>query len=178
MPATQVDRLAAFEARQGRIIAAVTDFGERHPLTARVWGWLSLDVTGVAFAALFFCWSLTPSLLPRDWLFQGLIGGINAAIGYGVGCIVGWVVARFLLPGRRWWPPPLPVLRAIKVAVPVAAVLASLVALVLSAGEQRQLAALMGAEGTTTSGYLRTIVLSVAVAASISPTEASQRSAS
>ncbi|MGU3584444.1 alpha/beta hydrolase [Rhodococcus sp. C26F] len=167
MPATQVDRLAAFEARQGRIIAAVTDFGERHPLTARVWGWLGLDFTGVAFAALFFCWSLTPSLLPRDWLFQGLIGGINAAIGYGVGCVVGWAVARFLLPARRWWPPPLPVLRAIKVAVPVAAVLASLVALVLSAGEQRQLAALMGVEGTTTSGYLRTIVLSVAVAAAL-----------
>ncbi|WP_129977181.1 alpha/beta-hydrolase family protein [Rhodococcus sp. Q1] len=167
MPATRVDRLAAFEARQGRIIAAVTDFGDRHPLTARVWGWLGLDFTGIAFAALFFCWSLTPSLLPRDWLFQGLIGGINAAIGYGVGCVVGWAVARFVLSGRRWWPPPLPVLRAIKVAVPVAAVLASLVALVLSAGEQRQLAALMGAEGSTTSGYLRTILLSLAVAAAL-----------
>lgn len=167
MPAIRVDRLAAFEARQGRIIAAVTDFGDRHPLTARVWGWLGLDFTGIAFAALFFCWSLTPSLLPRDWLFQGLIGGINAAIGYGVGCVVGWAVARFVLSGRRWWPPPLPVLRAIKVAVPVAAVLASLVALVLSAGEQRQLAALMGAEGSTTSGYLRTILLSLAVAAAL-----------
>ena len=39
------------------------------------------------FGALFFCLSLTPSLLPRDWLFQGLIGGINAAIGYGVGVV-------------------------------------------------------------------------------------------
>src|SRR5690606_11682363 len=77
------------------------------------------------------------------------------------------VVARFLLPGRRGWPPPLPLLRAIEVAVPVAAVLASLVALALSAGEQRQLAALMGVVGTTTSGYLRTIVLSVAVAAAL-----------
>lgn len=167
MPAAQVDRLAAFEARQGRIIAAVTDFGDRHPLTARVWGWLSLDFTGIAFAALFFCWSLTPSLLPRDWLFQGIIGGINAAIGYGVGCAVGWVVHRFALAGRPWWPPPLPVLRAMKVAVPAAAILASLMALVLAAGEQRQLAALMGAESTTTSGYLRTIVLSLGVSAAL-----------
>ena len=39
------------------------------------------------FGALFFCLSLTPSLLPRDWLFQGLIGGINAAIGYGIGVV-------------------------------------------------------------------------------------------
>jgi len=164
MAAAQVDRLALIEARQGQIIAAVTDFGGRHPLTARVWGWLSLDFTGIAGAALFFCWSLSPSLLPRDWLFQGLIGGINAAIGYGVGCVVGWAVAKFLLAGRPWWPPPLPVLRAIKVAVPVAAALACIVALAQAAGQQRELAALMGAEGTTTTGYLRTSVLAVAVA--------------
>lgn len=163
---TQVDRLALIEARQGQIIAAVTDFGDRHPLTARVWGWLSLDFTGIAFATLFFCWSLSPSLLPRDWLFQGLIGGINAAIGYGVvGGAVGWVVDRLVLSRVRWWPPPIPVLRAPKVAVPVAAIVASLVALVFAVIQQRQLAALMSAEGTTTSGYLRTLVLAVAVSA-------------
>ncbi|MEE2032510.1 alpha/beta hydrolase [Rhodococcus sp. CC-R104] len=146
-------------------MAAVTDFGDRHPLTARVWGRLSLDFAGIAFAALFFCWSLTPSLLPRDWLFQGLIGGINAAVGYGVGCVVGWAVARFVVSGRRWWPPPLPVERAIKVAVPAAAVLASLLALVFAADQQRELAALMSAEGTSTPGYLRTILLSGTIAA-------------
>ena len=48
-----------------------------------VLGWMRPDLTGVAFAALFFCLSLTPSLLPRDWLNSGIIGGINAAIGYG-----------------------------------------------------------------------------------------------
>lgn len=163
MVGSQVDRLASMEARQGRIIDAATEFGDRHPHTAQVWGALSLDFTGIAFAALFFCWSLTPSLLPRDWLFQGLIGGINVAIGYGVGCAVGWAGNRLLVK-RPWWPPPLPVLRAIKVAVPVAAVLASLVALVFASRQQRQLAALMNAEGTTTSGYLRTLLLAAAVA--------------
>ncbi|MBM7458174.1 alpha/beta hydrolase [Rhodococcus coprophilus] len=167
MPASQVDRLAAIAARRGRIIAAVTDFGERYPLPVRVWGRLSLDFTGIAFASLFFCWSLTPSLLPRDWLFQGIVGGINAAIGYGVGCAVGWAVHRFLLAGRRWWPPPLPVTRGLKVAVPVAAIIAALVALVLAVDDQRQLAALMGAEGTTTSGYLRTLGLSLGVFAGL-----------
>ena len=163
MVGSQVDRLASIEARQGRIIDAVTEFGDRHPHTAQVWGALSLDFTGIAFAGLFFCWSLTPSLLPRDWLFQGLVGGINVAIGYGVGCAVGWVGNR-LLTKRPWWPPPLPVLRAIKVAVPLAVVLASLVALVFASRQQRQLAALMNAEGTTTSGYLRTLALAAAVA--------------
>jgi uncharacterized membrane protein len=53
------------------------------------WSMVRLDFVGVAFATLFFCLSLTPSLLPRDWMFQGLICGINATIGYGLGVLVG-----------------------------------------------------------------------------------------
>lgn len=164
MAGTQVDRLAAIEARQGQIVAAVTEFGEHHPRTVKVWGWLRLDLVGVVVATLFFCWSLSPSLLPRDWLFQGLIGGINAAIGYGTGCVLGWAVKRWVLAGRSWWPLPRPVTHALNVGVPVAAILAALTSLALAARHQRQLAALMGAEGTTTSGYLRTSLLAVVVA--------------
>ena len=58
---------------------------ERHPLYVWAWSLVHLDFVGIAFGALFFCLSLTPSLLPRDWLFAGLIGGLNAAIGYGIG---------------------------------------------------------------------------------------------
>lgn len=50
----------------------------RHPLLRWAWSLLRLDFAGVAVGALFFCLSLTPSLLPRDWLFAGLIGGVNA----------------------------------------------------------------------------------------------------
>ncbi len=59
----------------------------RHPLLLWAWGLVRLDFFGIPFGALFFCLSLTPSLLPRDWLFAGLIGGINAAIGYGIGVL-------------------------------------------------------------------------------------------
>ena len=38
------------------------------------------NYTGLVVAAMFFGLSLTPSLLPRDWFFQGLISGINATI--------------------------------------------------------------------------------------------------
>src|SRR5699024_6908934 len=65
-------------------------------------GLATFDITGVFFATLFLCWSLTPSLLPRGWLFQGLIGGINAALGYGVGLAVGWAARRFYLDKRSW----------------------------------------------------------------------------
>lgn len=138
---------------------------EKHPFVAWAWGLLSLDFTGIAFGALFFCWSLTPSLLPRDWLYQGLIGGITAAIGYAFGCIVGWATHRYWLSKLAWWPPPVRLQQITKVAVPVLSIVAALIMLVYAAGWQRELAALMGAEGTTTTGYLRTLALSAAVAA-------------
>src|SRR5918997_3391044 len=50
--------------------------------------------SGALGALLFGCASLTPSLLPRGWLLQGLIAGITAAIGYGVGVAIAWFVAE------------------------------------------------------------------------------------
>ena len=79
---------------------------ERHPLLVWAWSLVRLDFVGIAVGALFFCVSLTPSLLPRDWLFAGLIGGINAAIGYGLGVLLGKALHRFVLRNRAWWPPP------------------------------------------------------------------------
>src|SRR4051794_41699035 len=50
--------------------------------------------SGTLGALLFGCASLTPSLLPRGWVLQGLIAGITAAIGYGLGVLVAWFVAE------------------------------------------------------------------------------------
>ncbi len=47
---------------------------------------------GVVGACVFWCASLRPSLLPRDWYMQAAISGISAAAGYGLGAFVGWVV--------------------------------------------------------------------------------------
>ena len=58
---------------------------------------------GLAVAIIFFCLSLTPSLLPREWLFQGVISGLLTAIGYGLGVLVVWLGEQ--LSGRRTgWP--------------------------------------------------------------------------
>ncbi|ORL83129.1 alpha/beta hydrolase [Prescottella equi] len=146
---------------------AVPGFDQRHPFVLWAWGLLKLDFTGIAFASLFFCWSLTPSLLPRDWLYQGLIGGINAAFGYAVGTAIGWLVYEFGLARRPWWPLPDRYMRAIKVLVPVVSALAAITMLIYSAGWQRELSALMNAEGTTTTGYIRTGGLSLLVAAAL-----------
>ncbi|WP_024794234.1 alpha/beta hydrolase [Tomitella biformata] len=128
-------------------------------------GLLRFDTTGLVFAAFFFCWSLTPSLLPRDWMFQGLIGGLNAAIGYGFGVVVGWAVNRWILARQSWWPLPQGWLVAIRLVLAVLGVITVLSMLIASAGWQRELAVIMESEGTTTTGYIRTGLVTLLVAA-------------
>ncbi len=135
----------------------------RHPLLVWAWGLVRLDFVGVAFGALFFCLSLTPSLLPRDWLFAGLVGGINAAIGYAIGVVIGKAFRHFMLRHRRWWPPTKPVLYRLKTATVVLSITASVLVLIPAAAWQRQVSALMGIEGPATLGYLRTLGLAIVV---------------
>ena len=136
---------------------------ERHPLYVWAWSLVHLDFVGVAFGALFFCLSLTPSLLPRDWLFQGLIGGLNAAIGYGIGVFVGRMVRRFVLRRRQWWPPSKRVRSAMKAVTVALSATASVLMLIPAAAWQRQVSAVMGMEGPNTLGYLRTLIIAVLV---------------
>ncbi len=49
------------------------------------------DLTASLVATFFFWLSLTPSLVPRPWYYQGAIGGITAAIGYGLGALLSWL---------------------------------------------------------------------------------------
>jgi uncharacterized membrane protein len=72
--------------------------------------WCRYDFTGLSIAVAFFCMSLTPSLLPRGPLLQGVISGISTTIGYAVGVLVGFLarlVVRKPPPERvrllAWW---------------------------------------------------------------------------
>ena len=63
---------------------------------------------GLAVALVLACLSFTPSLLPRPAYFQGLITGIDAAIGYGLGLLGAWTWREFAdrpahRPERRSW---------------------------------------------------------------------------
>ncbi|WP_029110390.1 alpha/beta hydrolase [Mycobacterium sp. URHD0025] len=140
---------------------------ERHPLLRWAWSLVRLDFVGIAVGALFFCLSLTPSLLPRDWLFAGLIGGINAAIGYGIGVLLGKALHRFVLRKRTWWPPSKRTLFWLQTLVVAGAVTAGVLMLIPAAAWQRQVSALMGMEGPATLGYLRTLIIAVAVGAAL-----------
>jgi uncharacterized membrane protein len=48
--------------------------------------------TGTAVGLLFLWLSMTPSLLPRGPLFQGLVSGVSGAIGYALGVFSVWLV--------------------------------------------------------------------------------------
>jgi uncharacterized membrane protein len=137
---------------------------ERHPLLVWAWSLVHLDFTGIAFGALFFCLSLTPSLLPRDWLFQGLIGGLNAAIGYGIGAFTEKMLRRFVLRRRKWWPPSKRVMYGFKTVTVAVSVTACVLMTIPAANWQRQVSAVMGMEGPTTPGYMRTLIIGALVA--------------
>ncbi len=53
-----------------------------------------LSFCGVAIGLLFFNLSLTPSLLPRSWLLQGILSGLTTGIGYALG-LIGWKLSRY-----------------------------------------------------------------------------------
>ncbi|MEV0260748.1 alpha/beta hydrolase [Streptomyces sp. NPDC050617] len=60
-----------------------------------------VTLPGAWGALLFACLSFTPSLLPRGGILQGVISGILAAIGYGLGVTAAWVWRAFADRGRR-----------------------------------------------------------------------------
>lgn len=76
----------------------------------RAWWLRRYTFFGTAVGLVFVWFSLTPSLLPRGPLFQGLVSGGAGAVGYGIGVFAVWLV-RFMLsrpatpaaPRWAWW---------------------------------------------------------------------------
>ena len=62
----------------------------------RDWWERRYTFTGTAVGLVFLWWSMTPSLLPRGPLFQGLVSGAAGATGYALGVFAVWLV-RFML---------------------------------------------------------------------------------
>lgn len=55
--------------------------------------WHSFSSCGLLLGTLFFAASLTPTLLPRTFLTQGLLSGCCLAAGYGIGAFGAWLWA-------------------------------------------------------------------------------------
>lgn len=63
--------------------------------------WSSFSMTGLLLATLFFAASLTPTLIPRNYLTQGVLSGVAAAAGYGLGFFLRWLWRYLELPEFR-----------------------------------------------------------------------------
>ena len=60
-----------------------------------------LSSAGFGLAAVFYCLSFTPSLLPRPYYLQGVVAGITAATGYAVGTTAGALARLSWRPSER-----------------------------------------------------------------------------
>jgi uncharacterized membrane protein len=165
--------VTGIDPRGSPVIAGLRRIVRRgHPVwtpVGRAWHWLRrqrpLSYPGTVLGTGFLCMSLTPSLLPRTWLIQGLVSGFSATTGYGIGSAAGFVVAepvrrwrrlRRLMPGRRLRRSAWQVLAII--AVPAVGAL-----LYQGSRWQRDLYLLMGEPSPTRPGYLRVLVVTLAV---------------
>lgn len=99
--------------------------------------------------------SLTPSLLPRGPLFQGIVTGAAAVFGYGLGVAVAallrWMLHREPRPTPRglWW------------GLGIVAALGTIAALAWFADWQRDLRSLMGVSGLSWQAYPIIVVIAV-----------------
>ncbi|MFC4062223.1 alpha/beta hydrolase [Planomonospora corallina] len=98
---------------------------------------------------MFLCLSLTPSLLPRSWLLQGVISGVLTATGYLAGLLSGALVRRLI----SWRPAPEPRRVIRRATALLGAVLAALY-LYLGSRWQLEIYELMGMERPERLSYL------------------------
>lgn len=108
-----------------------------------------LSWPGLAGALVGLAAAMTPSLLPRPTLYLGAIAGAGAALGYGVGVLVAWVVRRTGLPL-----PPARVRRVAWRALAVAGPVLAVVVIAVGSDWQDDVRALVGEPRRPSSGFL------------------------
>ncbi|MCT8998565.1 alpha/beta hydrolase [Chelativorans intermedius] len=116
--------------------------------------WRSFSATGLLIGTFFFAASLTPSLLPRNFLTQGVLSGVCFAAGYGIGVFGRWLAAYLELRG--------PSERALLLVKYAASVICAFIAglFLWQASEwQNSIRGLMGLEPLDTANPVRIIVI-------------------
>jgi uncharacterized membrane protein len=110
----------------------------------------SFSLAGLLIGTLFFAASLTPTLIPRDHLTQGVLSGCVAAAGYGVGFFLHWL----------WWylEFPEPKARLLRVVTAIGIVVCSAVVLTFlwrAAEWQNSIRSVMGLDPVDTAHPFR-----------------------
>lgn len=125
-----------------------------HRLVLRFWN--SFSAAGLYVGTLFFAASLTPSLLPRTFVTQGVLSGVSLAAGYGIGVFGRWLARYMELPQ--------PAERRLRLAKYVSAFVCGAVALAFlwqAAEWQNSIRGLMGLELLDSVHPLRTGLIAI-----------------
>ncbi len=119
-----------------------------------------LSSTGVVFGTLLFCASLTPSLLPRTFIMQGVLCGFSFAIGYLIGILLKTIYVYLELPQ-----PSRHNRRGIRFVLSLAAIVSAIGFLWQAGRWQNSIRVLMEMSPLDSSHPIRTGAVAVAVAA-------------
>lgn len=126
--------------------------------------WWQRNVSHFSYAGavlgMIMLWlSMTPSILPRGPLFQGVVSGGAAAIGYAIGTFFAWL-ARYLVSRENPWPRP----RASWwLGLAIVAALGTAYMLWYDAQWQRELRTMMGVDQLGWSALPVTLIVAIIV---------------
>jgi uncharacterized membrane protein len=126
------------------------------------WRPAEYGLVGVIVGLAFVWWSLSPSLLPRGPILQGVVSGVVGAVGYGLGAVLGELgrraVGRDPSPAimRRTW-------RILEVVGPAV----TFALLLVAARQQLTLYRLLDQPAPARVGYLATVPITLVVAATL-----------
>ncbi|MFD9896830.1 alpha/beta hydrolase [Mesorhizobium sp. NPDC059025] len=117
----------------------------------------AFSLTGLALATLFFCASLTPSLIPRDSITQGILSGLSFSCGYGVGIALRalWTYMELPRTDRRR------LVSASRVII-LACLAAAVIFLIQASGWQDSIRILMGMEPANKVGPFEVAAIALA----------------
>ncbi|MCF6097984.1 alpha/beta hydrolase [Mesorhizobium muleiense] len=122
----------------------------------------SFPATGILVATLAFAVSLTPSLIPRSYLVQGVLSGLSAALGYGIGFVAYSLWTYLELPQLRDR-----TLKATRIAVAGTCVVIAAVFLWRTLEWQNSIRVLMDLAPLDTASPLKTGIVAVVVFATL-----------
>jgi uncharacterized membrane protein len=122
--------------------------------------WHTFSLVGLLLGTLFFAASLTPTLLPRTFLTQGVLSGWSLAAGYGIGVVGDWLWTYMELPRPHG--------QALRMAKFGAAIICAVVVVAFlwrSAQWQNSIRELMGLEPVTSAHPLKVSMIALATLA-------------
>src|SRR6516164_4150792 len=120
--------------------------------------WHSISTSGLLLGTLFFAASLTPTLLPRSFLTQGVLSGCSLATGYGIGVFASWLWAYMELPQPKGH-----LLRVAKLAAATGCAVVAVIFLSQAARWQNSIRGLMELEPVDTAHPLEVALIALAI---------------